>query len=469
MVSYDGVTAALLLNTPRFTSSAPRHWSPPKEDDESDDSLTAGSQQREIDGLDVSSFAPFTALEGPEKLEPELSRIYVLGGGNLWKFVAHALAGLPSPPPVTLIFRSGKMLQAWLKSDRSIEIVTDGKGEKRYGYEVEFLARSNRGDSPGTSDNAFREESVLPPEDSPDANQDADYAPGTGIIRQLVLSVRAGKTVSVLSRVAHRLTQNSTIVFMHHGLGIVDEVNKKVFPDEMTRPSYMLGLITHRLLKRPLKEFSVVHSHMGTVALGDPLRRSLLQIRTGNDALSNMMDSNLYLKRTLTRSLDLAAVSFWPIDFFQLQLEKLAVHAVIHPLTVLFDCPNGALQNNGSASRVYSLLVAEISLIIRSLPELQGIPNVEMRFSPKRLVSMIHGIIDSTSKNISPMLRDSRAIRLTDVYYINGYIVRRGEEMGIKCVMNYMVMQMVQAKTSIWRGFMNRSLPVRSLENSEAQ
>jgi 2-dehydropantoate 2-reductase len=35
---------------------------------------------------------------------------------------------------------------------------------------------------------------------------------------------------------------------------------------------------------------------------------------------------------------------------------------------------------------------------------------------------------------------------VTEVDYINGWIVKRGEELGIRCSMNYMLMQLVKGK-----------------------
>jgi len=55
-------------------------------------------------------------------------------------------------------------------------------------------------------------------------------------------------------------------------------------------------------------------------------------------------------------------------------------------------------------------------------------------------------VMSKTSNNLSSMLQDVRAGKQTEIEYINGYIVRRGEEMGIKCVMNYMLLQLVKGK-----------------------
>jgi 2-dehydropantoate 2-reductase len=44
------------------------------------------------------------------------------------------------------------------------------------------------------------------------------------------------------------------------------------------------------------------------------------------------------------------------------------------------------------------------------------------------------------------MCADVRAGRRTEVEFINGYVVKRGEEVGVKCVMNYLMMQLVKGK-----------------------
>lgn len=461
MVSYDLVTIALLFSKKRFTSSDPHHSSMWREDEQSGKSELAGSQQQEIDRLNIPSFTPIKGSKGFENIGPKVSRIHVLGEGPVGKLVAHAIAGIPDPPPITLLFNSVRMLHLWQISDQSIEVVTDGKGEKRYGYEAESLAPLESEGLSATPINALGDNSVVAPEDPPNENYGADNAADSGVIHQLILSVEARQTVFLLSKVANRLTQNSTIVFMQNGLGIVEEVNEKIFPNETTRPSYLAGLVTHDVYASSVNPFSVVHKRMGTIALGTPLPTSTLQIQTGNWSLTNMIHSTRYIMRTLTRTLDLAAVSFYPIDFFQLQVEKLAVHAVIYPLTVLFDCQNGGLYLNPPASRVIKLLLAEISLVIRSLPELQGVPNVHIRFSPKRLELLIRDITDSTTEQISPMLQDIRAARATDIKYISGYIIRRSEGMGITSVMNYMLVQMIRGMVVVKSRQEDQSLPVQ--------
>jgi 2-dehydropantoate 2-reductase len=132
-----------------------------------------------------------------------------------------------------------------------------------------------------------------------------------------------------------------------------------------------------------------------------------------------------------------------------MQLEKLAVNCIINPLTVLLDARNGSILYNYALTRTIRLLLSEISLVMRSLPELQYIPNVSSRFDPGRLETIVVSVAQKTKDNISSMLADARAGRQTEIDYINGWIVKRGEELGLRCVMNYLMVNLVKGKAQM--------------------
>ena len=262
-------------------------------------------------------------------------------------------------------------------------------------------------------------------------------------IYHLIICVKAPQTVKALQGIAHRLSHKSSILFLQNGMGIVDEVNEKVFPNENHRPTYIIGVVSHGLYsKRP---FSVVHAGKGTIALGVQPRMPMGE-NFQPEALHQLSTSSRYLMRTMTRTAIFVAVGLTPTGLLQQQLDKLAVNCIINPLTSILDCKNGALLYNFFYTRVIRLLLAEISLVIRSLPELKNVPNVNMRFNTGRLERLFLSIANTTAENHSSMLQDIRSDRLTEIDYINGYIVKRGEEMGIHCVMNYMLMHMVKGK-----------------------
>ena len=263
------------------------------------------------------------------------------------------------------------------------------------------------------------------------------------VIYHLIVSVKSPQTVKAIQAVAHRLTQDSSILFLQNGMGMIDEVNEKIFPNERHRPTYIVGVVSHGLYAN--RPFSVVHAGEGTIALG-VLPRIPIGEPPQLEALNQLPHSARYLMRTMTRTAVFVAVGFSPTDLLQQQLDKLAVNCIINPLTAVLDCKNGALLYNFYFTRVVRLLLAEISIVIKSLPELKNVPNVNMRFDTLRLERLVSSIANTTAENYSSMVQDIRTGRPTEIDYINGYIVRRGEEMGIQCVMNYMLMHMVKGK-----------------------
>ncbi|OJJ00638.1 hypothetical protein ASPVEDRAFT_128412 [Aspergillus versicolor CBS 583.65] len=353
-------------------------------------------------------------------------RIHILGVGNVGTFVAHSLASQPSPPPITLLFHNPGVLYAFQKRKQCLAVNSAGLDDIKTGFDVSVLSDGTWYSLPyGAEGN----------------NAPAD---DTEPIECLIVTAKAPATVAALRSVQHRLTPESTVLFIQNGMGVIDVVNKKVFPEPTLRPHYMLGIVSHGLAQRQ-DRFHVTHTGVGTTILG-PVPSQNSGTLTSTDKEPDWAPSTKYLLRTLTLTPSLVAVAETPSSIMLYQLEKLAMNSIINPLTALMNCRNGEILYNYSFTRVMRLLLFEVSSVICSLPELQGIPGVEGRFSPERLRGMVTQLANKTAKNHSSMLQDVRSNKTTEIEFLNGYIIRRGEELGIKCVANYMIKHLVLAK-----------------------
>lgn len=429
-----------------LTTSILRRWLSQKIQTDLADEIHV-AQDHEAQQAYDTPFNPLNLENNFSNVNDQASRrIHILGGGIIAKFVAHAIAGIPNRPPITFLFRATQF-QKWKEFGCSIETITDGLPETRSGFEAEILASDVNGlSSEGDRIPAIR--AFTSSGHGLDANTTTDYDFNYGIIDHLIVSLKAPHVVRALSRVARRLSPDSTVLFFQYGLEIINEVNEKIFPDESSRPNYIIGVLNHGLYSTDSNAYSITHADMGTTALGI-LPRNMLNPRTRDDYVSYVAPSARHLLRTLTRTPVLAAAGIAPTDIFQYHVEKLVADAIINPLTVVFDCQIGDLLYNPSIKRVIRLLLAEISLVIRSLPELEGVPNVAIRFAPDRLEDKIIGIAKKKTDSYSNMLQQVKAARFTEIDYINGYFIRRGEELGIKCVMNYMLLQMIKGKVTL--------------------
>ena len=371
-------------------------------------------------------------------------KIHIMGMGNMGSFFAHALGSLPVRPPITLLLHHTGFYSSW-KKRKGIIVRRNGLDEHRSGYNVNVL-QDGVWYSPSEIVNSPKE--LVDEEEAQAQALDQPVQPADSeMIEHLILTVKTTQVMNALKSVAHRLTPDSTILFVHNGMGIVEEVNEKIFPDVKTRPNYMCGITSHGLYRTD--PFHATHAGVGTTPISVIYSN---QEQTAQDKELKRhiyAPSTNYLLNTVTHAPELTAMGVSRTDFIQFQLEKLAVNCVINPLTVLADCKNGELLYNFSLSRVQRLLLIEISAVICALPELQGVPGIQARFAPERLRTLAVGIANKTSENISSMLQDVRSAKETEIVYLNGYIVRRGEELGIKCALNYMILQLIQGKAKM--------------------
>lgn len=429
-------------------------------------------------------FKPLDSQLVPDTGDELLTRrIHILGTGSIGTLVAHSLAILPHPPPITIMLHRPGLYEDFRQGGSIVRLVNRATevNDEQMGFDVDVLEQSE-----GSPYWRHYSANTRPEPDKPSSHKNPVrpihgpvqaelLANGEVFIYTLIVTVKGPITVSALKSVQHRIDSRTTLVLMQNGMGQIEELNQRVFTNPKKRPTYIIGIISHGCyMEGP---FAVNHNGFGTVALGvyrDPdkypmpskhdsrLASDLSEDErkklypTEEDLYSNI--SSRYLLRTLTRSTVLACALYPYLDLFQLQLEKLVVNCIINPITALIDCPNGSLTGNKSLTRVQRLLIAEIAVVIRSMSELEGIPNARTRFSPSRLDEIVRNMTDKTQKNSSSMREDMRKLKYPEVQYINGYIVKRGEEKGIRAVMNYMIMQMVLGKheymTSQGVGFM---------------
>jgi len=323
------------------------------------------------------------------------SRIHILGVGNLGRLFAHALAITPNPPPITLLLHRPSLISEWEQAGRKISITTRGATNSEGVYAIQ---EPNQGEA----------------------------------IKNLIIATKTLHTTKALESVKHRLTSESTISFTQNGMGTTEEVTSLIFPSAATRPSYLAAITSHGVYSEG--PFRSVFAGQAHVSVGH---------------ISGASSQSQYLLDKIVSAKLLNATKFDGRELKMLQLEKLVINAMINPLTVLFNCRNGELFTRSPIMRVMRLLLSEASQVLSSLPELRSQEheedqNVEDRFSKEILEIKVLDVAEKTAANLSSMLQDFRAGRETEVGYINGYIVKRGKELGVDVRNNERLVEMVQ-------------------------
>lgn len=379
-------------------------------------------------------------------------RVHVLGLGNVGTFIAHSLASRQSPPPITLLFHNTQFLTEFRRKKYSLAINHHGMDDVKGGFDVEVHSLSEWF-KVNTEENQNRARGKYA------KSEEEDYFENTADhedIDCLIVCTKANVTEKAIQTISHRLTSKSTICLIQSGMGLIDRLNETVFPDPDNRPNYIESAFSHYLVRQ--HPFHIAHKSPGTLILSPAVTDRTPLIAAEED--THWAPSTKHLLRLLTLTPQLVATVDTPAGLLQHRLEKQVANCIIGPLTAINDCKNGELLYIMSATRLMRLLLFEISSVICALPELQGIPGIHSRYSPERLRRMVAHNLSKTANNTSSMLQDIRDRKVTEIEYFNGWIVRRGEELGLKCVLNYMIKQLVITRLAITFRRNNSAVPL---------
>ncbi|KAJ5949584.1 2-dehydropantoate 2-reductase family protein [Penicillium verhagenii] len=327
--------------------------------------------------------------------------IYILGLGSIGSFIAQCLRSVADPPPVTLLIHRESLFQDLSTNDwkLGLRVGEHGDLQQSSGFSAELLGKA---------------------------------ASSTNQIRHLIVAVKASATAAALEPYKDRIGRETTICLFQNGLGQIDDLNERLFSDPSVRPTYMCGVIRHGVYLKSTVE-AILSGPNGCVDIGfvdgDKARR------------------DRFLVDTLVRSPMLRCTELDDADLLRVQLLKLATNCVLNPLTALLDIRNGELLENSALWPVQRQLLDEISKVFENIPGTQGlICDGAPQFSVALLETTLRDTVEKTAQNSSSMREDVRKGRSTEIDNINGWIIKKGKELGIDCPVNTCLTQMILAK-----------------------
>ncbi|MCU7555108.1 2-dehydropantoate 2-reductase [Alteromonas sp. ASW11-19] len=127
----------------------------------------------------------------------------------------------------------------------------------------------------------------------------------------------------------------------------------------------------------------------------------------------------------------------WHPQVAQAFWNKLAINAVINPLTALND-----IQNGGLLSPAYQQLIARLSGEIA-----QVISACSHPLSASELQAQIYQVARATADNYSSMHQDVAHQRPTEIAGINGYLIAQAKKKGIDVPANALLVSQIHALT----------------------
>ena len=359
---------------------------------------------------------------------------YVLGVGNIGCLIAHALRSSSSAPSVNLLFHRLPLLNDFVKLG-GIVIKRNNIVSKQEGFGYELMESSLA--------------ELLPTDHLPKTkhfnNQCLD---SRSVIRHLIVATKVNHVESAIEKVKHRLRPDSSIVLVHNGMGCIEALQEKVFPDEERRPNIIVAVIDHGCYK--VSNLIIQHVGFGSIFLGVVPRT-----RTKSSGSSVSKEGTQYEKsvREIIGYFTSAAIlnaSMRPYrSILNLQLQKLIANAAINPLTTLFECENGQLLRSSSLEQLMLDLAFEAHRVI-SHSDVGRSMNTKL-WDTENTVRFLKNVILKTERNKSSMLQDRMALRSTEIDYVNGYIEQLGIRVGIHTPYNSQIIKLVKAALALDR------------------
>ncbi|KAJ8329880.1 2-dehydropantoate 2-reductase (Ketopantoate reductase) (KPA reductase) (KPR) [Batrachochytrium dendrobatidis] len=281
----------------------------------------------------------------------------------------------------------------------------------------------------------------------------------TSPISTLIITTRAHQTCHALQSVLPRLTRNPCIILLQNGvLGVFDEIqnylsltNAATTPDRQIHPVFWLGLTTHGITRSATNRFAFNHIGVGHTLIG----RALPSTSIANQYSSNSIElNNTLLDTSQTHCSDSDTVQNvlsvgWKSLSISIQSPetirshltlKLVVNACINPVVALLGCQNGGLLHIPNGLDLVHSLCKELAPLVLPRLSLLGIDSVE------KMTDKVMDVVRKTHLNRNSMLVDIDHGRMTEIEYINGYLVKLAKHRGIDLPMHELLTRMIRLK-----------------------
>ncbi|KAF0532159.1 2-dehydropantoate 2-reductase [Gigaspora margarita] len=396
-------------------------------------------------------------------------KFHILGSDYLGNMIAHYLQKYNHQ--VTLLFRTPVALTNFENRKRKITLMRDNENdiEQSYNYDIEILRGYNKNEL---------------------FNQYKIYSSKLPPIQRLIVTTKAHEISNSFQKIFYRLSPTSTVIIISRSMGIYEELMEKFFSNnEYLRPNILLGSSTHLCygMKNVNSPFDIFHSGVGGIDIGviprrvenienvesvesvesvenkeniKNLRISTFSISTEHELSTSILEKETNrregssLGATIKALTQIKELQIRCINVLSLQnrlLENLVINSCINPLTTIFNMRNRGLLFNPGADRVLQALCNESAKVMREHRKYLGM-RPSNRFGPGRLVDAIQQICQETSSRKSDMLKDAKRRYITEIDYLNGYLVKLGKIYDIPTPLHQLVVDMVYLKHRLLSG-----------------
>lgn len=226
----------------------------------------------------------------------------------------------------------------------------------------------------------------------------------------ILICVKAPQLAKLCQDLKSIVKTKCPIILMMNGMGLTEVVHSQL-PFHPIFHAYL----THGVY---LTEESIVHAGKGITSLGNISHNIQFNSSHLEPELKGQNSSEFGLTENIEEIIIALNKSLpdvlWSHTHTEDMLTKLAVNAVINPLTALSGQTNGSILVDGKLSNSAQALFDEVYAIIRGHLPLS---------TSEQIQSTVENIAQKTAKNKSSMLQDILKSNPTEIDFINGYLI----------------------------------------------
>jgi len=234
----------------------------------------------------------------------------------------------------------------------------------------------------------------------------------------ILICVKSFHTKQAIEQIKPLLQENTKIMTLQNGIGNIEIIA------ELAGEDRVIGGITNE--GATLVEIGKIrHAGRGETLIGTLDGKVPVEIRSIREVFNKVG-----LQTRLSR------------DIKSLVWSKLIINAGINALTAITRLPNGRLTEFEGTKRILRDAVTEATRIAKR-------KRIKLIYDDP--LAKVEAVCEGTSGNISSMLQDVLRNKRTEIDFINGVIVRLGQELGIAVPTNKLLVDLVKTIESSYK------------------
>ncbi|MDD5477020.1 MAG: 2-dehydropantoate 2-reductase [Candidatus Omnitrophica bacterium] len=227
----------------------------------------------------------------------------------------------------------------------------------------------------------------------------------------VLICVKAFNTKSAVEQIKPILGQNTKILTLQNGIGNVEIIS------EIAGEQRVIAGITSQGATL-IETGKIRHAGSGETIIGAIDGKTPVELRAIREIFNKVG-----LETKMSR------------DIKSLIWSKLIINVGINALTAITRLPNGKLPEYEGTKRILRDAVTEAARIAKR-------KRIKLIFDDP--LAKVEAVCEGTSDNLSSMLQDVLRKKRTEIDFINGVIVRLGQEMGISVPTNKLLLDLIK-------------------------